>query len=78
MEEMQRFLEEDRRLVEAAQRGYASGLAPGPAHRLEQRILQWQALYSNLLELDGWRPPDAPPASITTSPHGGASAPSPH
>jgi phenylpropionate dioxygenase-like ring-hydroxylating dioxygenase large terminal subunit len=65
MQEMQRFLEEDRRLVEAAQRGYASGLAPGPAHRLEQRILQWQALYSNLLELDSWRPPDVRAAAIT-------------
>lgn len=52
MTEMLRFLEEDRRLVEATQRGYASGLEPGPAHRLEQRILQWQALYAEWMELE--------------------------
>ncbi len=43
--EMLGFLEEDRALVEAAQRGYRSGLTPGPAHRLEQRILHQQAIY---------------------------------
>jgi phenylpropionate dioxygenase-like ring-hydroxylating dioxygenase large terminal subunit len=54
MAEMQRFLEEDRRLVESAQRGYSNGLVPGPAHRLERRILQWQALYSRWMQLDDW------------------------
>lgn len=54
MADMQRFLEEDRRLVESAQRGYGSGLVPGPAHRLEQRILQWQALYRRWMDLDHW------------------------
>jgi len=49
--EMRTFLEEDRQLVEGCQRGYASGLRPGPAHRLEQRILQQQALYARLMEL---------------------------
>jgi len=44
-------LEEDRRLVEGGQQGYASGLRPGPAHRLEQRILQQQALYRRLMGL---------------------------
>jgi len=56
LEELNRFLEEDRRLVEGAQQGYASGLVPGPAHRLERRILQQQALYSRLMgsaALDG-------------------------
>ncbi len=47
--ELQRFLEEDRGLVEAAQRGYASGLRPGPPHRLEQRILHQQALYAGVM-----------------------------
>ena len=49
--EMRTFLEEDRQLVEGCQRGYASGLRPGPAHRLEQRILQQQALYVRLMQL---------------------------
>jgi phenylpropionate dioxygenase-like ring-hydroxylating dioxygenase large terminal subunit len=44
-----RFLEEDRRLVEGAQQGYASGLQPGPPHRLELRILQQQQLYARLM-----------------------------
>jgi len=48
---MDSFLEEDRLLVEAGQRGYASGLVPGPAHRLEQRILQQQTLYAELMGL---------------------------
>jgi len=43
------FLAEDQALVEAAQRGYASGLIPGPPHRLEQRILKQQALYAELM-----------------------------
>ncbi len=43
------FLSEDQALVEAAQTGYASGLVPGPPHRLEQRILQQQALYRELM-----------------------------
>ena len=51
--ELQAFLEEDQRLVESAQRGYSSGLAPGPAHRLEQRILQWQTLYRRWMGLTG-------------------------
>jgi len=49
MEEVLGFLEEDRLLVESAQIGYASGLVPGPPHRLEQRILQHQALYAALM-----------------------------
>jgi phenylpropionate dioxygenase-like ring-hydroxylating dioxygenase large terminal subunit len=79
MAEMQRFLEEDRRLVESAQRGYASGLRPGPAHRLEQRILQWQALYRRLLDLDRWQPEQdqGSTGSLTSRPHCAASAPSP-
>jgi hypothetical protein len=52
MDEVQTFLAEDRRLVEAAHLGYASGLVPGPAHRLEQRILQQQTLYAGLMDLD--------------------------
>lgn len=47
--EIQTFLAEDQALVEAAQLGYASGLNPGPPHRLEQRILQQQALYRELM-----------------------------
>ena len=47
--EIQTFLAEDQALVEAAQIGYASGLVPGPPHRLEQRILQQQALYAELM-----------------------------
>ena len=78
MAEMQRFLEEDRRLVESAQRGYASGLRPGPAHRLEQRILQWQALYRRLLELDHWQPLQENTDSATRQPGCAASAPSPY
>ena len=62
MAELQQFLEEDRRLVESAQRGYASGLQPGPAHRLEQRILQWQALYASWMELDELEPDTLTPA----------------
>jgi hypothetical protein len=50
--ELQTFLEEDRRLVEGAQLGYATGLQPGPPHRLEQRILQQQALYGRLMGLE--------------------------
>ena len=60
MAELQVFLEEDRLLVEAAQVGYASGLQPGPPHRLEQRILQQQALYARLMDVDLHR--DAVPA----------------
>ncbi|MEB3238752.1 MAG: Rieske 2Fe-2S domain-containing protein, partial [Cyanobacteriota bacterium] len=47
--ELLRFLEEDRCLVEGAQQGYASGLQPGPPHRLELRILQHQQLYARLM-----------------------------
>ncbi len=39
------FLDEDQALVESAQRGYCSGLLPGPVHALEQRILHWQEVY---------------------------------
>ncbi len=63
--ELEAFLIEDQRLVESAQRGYSSGRSalavdpcggswpfrPGPAHRLEQRILHHQALYRQLLDL---------------------------
>ena len=49
MEQLQSFLEEDKRLVEAAQLGYRTGFTPGPAHRLEQRILQQQSLYRQLM-----------------------------
>jgi phenylpropionate dioxygenase-like ring-hydroxylating dioxygenase large terminal subunit len=48
--EMQRFLDEDRRLVEGTQQGYASGLRPGPPHRLERRILQQHQLYARLMD----------------------------
>jgi phenylpropionate dioxygenase-like ring-hydroxylating dioxygenase large terminal subunit len=47
--EIMAFLAEDQALVEAAQTGYASGLIPGPPHRLEQRILKQQALYADLM-----------------------------
>ncbi|WP_411868726.1 aromatic ring-hydroxylating oxygenase subunit alpha [Vulcanococcus limneticus] len=70
MAELQCFLEEDRRLVESAQRGYASGLQPGPVHRLEQRILQWQALYASWMELD-----DLAPDALTTAPGVAATPP---
>lgn len=65
MAELQRFLEEDRGLVEAAQRGYASGLKPGPAHRLERRILQQQALYRELMDLSD---PELPEPASTPWP----------
>ncbi|MCT0217707.1 Rieske 2Fe-2S domain-containing protein [Synechococcus sp. CS-1329] len=60
IEELGNFLEEDRVLVEAAQRGYSSGLTPGPAHRLEARILHQQALYARIM---GLVEPPAPSAS---------------
>lgn len=72
MDELQTFLAEDRRLVEAAQRGYASGLAPGPPHRLEQRILQQQTLYSRLIDLENlgfeFNPAGHPGAAIAPLP----------
>jgi phenylpropionate dioxygenase-like ring-hydroxylating dioxygenase large terminal subunit len=77
MASMQCFLEEDRHLVESAQRGYGSGLTPGPPHRLEQRILQWQALYARMLELEHWQPPGEAAPGFTRAPGGAASAPSP-
>ncbi|MBM5794569.1 MAG: aromatic ring-hydroxylating dioxygenase subunit alpha [Cyanobacteria bacterium M_surface_7_m2_037] len=56
MEQLQHFLVEDKRLVEAAQLGYRSGFTPGPAHRLELRILQQQSLYRQLMGIsDGER-----------------------
>ena len=51
LQDLLTFLEEDRALVEGGQLGYTSGLKPGPAHRLEQRILQQQALYRRLMGL---------------------------
>jgi phenylpropionate dioxygenase-like ring-hydroxylating dioxygenase large terminal subunit len=57
MEQLQTFLEEDKRLVEAAQLGYRSGFTPGPPHRLELRILQQQTFYCRLMDLsDSERP----------------------
>ena len=54
LEQMAAFLEEDRALVESAQRAYASAdFRPGPAHRLEQRILHHQALYREALGRSG-------------------------
>lgn len=49
--ELERFLEEDRRLVEAAQVGYGAvpAFRPGPPHRLEQRIVHHQGLYRQLM-----------------------------
>ena len=46
-------LDEDKALVEAAQRGYDDNFQPGPAHQLEQRILHWQSLYSQQLSAAG-------------------------
>ncbi|QEY31916.1 aromatic ring-hydroxylating dioxygenase subunit alpha [Synechococcus sp. RSCCF101] len=43
--EMERFLDEDTALVESAQRGFEAGVEPGPAHRLEARILHHHRLY---------------------------------
>jgi len=68
MAEMLRFLEEDRRLVEATQRGYSSGLEPGPAHRLEQRILQWQTLYAEWMELESLLTKAPPRSQAATAP----------
>ena len=47
------FLDEDKALVESAQRGYVDNFNPGPAHQLEQRILHWQALYIDQLSAAG-------------------------
>ena len=44
------LLDEDRVLVESAQRGYGEGFRTGPPHRLEARILHQQAIYAALLE----------------------------
>ena len=52
LQKLLEFLAEDRRLVESAQRGYSDALQPGPPHRLEQRILQWQDLYRRHLIAD--------------------------
>ncbi|MFM7676793.1 MAG: aromatic ring-hydroxylating oxygenase subunit alpha [Synechococcus sp.] len=67
LEGMLTFLEEDRRLVESAQRGYASGLTPGPPHRLEQRLLQHQRLYADLMGIRE-RDPAHPSGSSGPSP----------
>jgi phenylpropionate dioxygenase-like ring-hydroxylating dioxygenase large terminal subunit len=54
LEQMAAFLEEDRALVESAQNAYASGdFRPGPAHRLELRILHHQGLYREALARSG-------------------------
>ncbi|MFQ6538818.1 MULTISPECIES: aromatic ring-hydroxylating oxygenase subunit alpha [Aphanothece] len=68
LESMLTFLEEDRRLVESAQRGYASGLRPGPPHRLERRLLQQQQLYDTLMGLRQQDPAHRH-GSSTPSPH---------
>ena len=47
------FLDEDKALVESAQRGYDDSFQPGPVHQLEQRILHWQTLYSEQLSAAG-------------------------
>ena len=52
LQQLIQFLAEDRCLVESAQIGYSHGFDPGPPHRLEQRILQWQDLYRRLLIAD--------------------------
>ena len=49
LQQLLTFLTEDRRLVESAQQAYSRGFTPGPAHRLEQRILHWQAIYRDQL-----------------------------
>ena len=49
LKELLAFLDEDRALVESAQRGYCSGIVPGPPHSLERRILHWQAIYRDAL-----------------------------
>lgn len=71
LDEILLFLDEDRRLVESAQKGYSSGLIPGPPHQLEQRILQWQELYGAWMGLDHW--PDQ--SLITTESPDEASGP---
>ena len=53
LQQLLNFLEEDRRLIESAQRGYSTGFTPGPGHRLEQRILHWQAIYRDQLTAAG-------------------------
>ncbi len=54
LNEMAAFLEEDRALVESAQRAYGSpGFSPGPAHGLERRILHHQAHYRAQLGRSG-------------------------
>jgi phenylpropionate dioxygenase-like ring-hydroxylating dioxygenase large terminal subunit len=50
MAEMVHFLDEDRALVESAQRGYGEGFRTGPPHRLEARILHQQSLYRELMK----------------------------
>lgn len=78
MEEVQTFLAEDRRLVESAQLGYASGLVPGPPHRLEQRILQQQSLYCRLMDLETFGSEPTTSVLMTAEHPGVATAPSPH
>ena len=66
MAEMQAFLNEDRRLVESAQKGYASGFTPGPAHRLERRIHHHQQIYRAFRR--GAQGPPSSPAPRSESP----------
>ena len=53
MAQLLTFLEEDKALVESAQRGYDDSFQPGPVHQLEQRILHWQTLYCEQLSAAG-------------------------
>lgn len=53
LEELATFLEEDRRLVESAQRAHGTDFEPGPAHGLERRILHHQAIYRTELKRTG-------------------------
>ena len=49
LRDMLTFLDEDKALVESVQHGYQDDFLPGPPHRLEQRMLHWQGLYSERL-----------------------------
>ncbi len=49
MRQLLTFLNEDKALVESAQRGYDDSFNTRPAHQLEERILHWQTLYREQL-----------------------------
>ena len=70
LKELLAFLDEDQALVESAQRGYRSGLVPGPVHALEQRILHWQEVYRRDL-------PDELTQSLSCWAYGGRSEANP-